>query len=835
MKNLVLSVLLIVFVFPVIAQINTQKTIQLNSKGEKSIPVLTTAEITDVNINSTLTGGAITSNGGSLITNKGVCWSTSSSPTISGYHTSDGDGQIDFISRIQELNENTIYYIRAYAVNTSGVGYGNELSFKTYEYGLNKLFYWGKSNKSNLNGEDIKNLQNSGMKQTIEGVLSMPSSDTPEYIYCCYPDYYPEIKKISLGMFIIPLELNYPFYRNDNTTPSTDQEISLDLIPVTDANNKTSLYRVYRSYNKTAGDIDAEITEVIEGAIPIVIFDSVSNIASTTIDAIGNVRSNGKHIATKGFCWNTIGSPTFADDHTFAPYGSGSFVSSINGLIPNTTYFIRAYAGNNEGIAYSTEKVVLTYFGVLTWTGTVSSSWDDVDNWDGGVVPNRDYNVIIADAGTSPIIISGIGADCNNLTINSGAMLTVESGGSLITEGMITNNGIFNAERSISNEQWHMISSPITNAQSGMFVGDYLQEWNETTGLWSDISSITTPLTPVKGFGFWSNGTGSTTHTFTGTPNTGGQSLSLSTSGSGGSYDDANLLGNPYPSSIDWALLDGIENGAVYCYNGTGYLNWNNGSGTGSQYIAPMQGFFIIAPSAGTFNVDNSYRVHNGATNYYKSTNTVSNGLVLAASNGIYEDELWIAFNETANAEFDYEYDAYKFFSGNSGIAQLYTITEGNILSIDIRPETGEIQLGFKNDQDGVYQIGISQIDGISSAILEDTKHEIFHDLKMSDYDFSWEISDNETRFKLYLNVAGINEILTTTQIFAYQKTINIRSIEPLNNAEIQILDMIGKIVYKKRLVNGQNETITTPVKDGVYLIQLISDNGTQVEKVILK
>ncbi|MEA3443688.1 MAG: GLUG motif-containing protein, partial [Bacteroidota bacterium] len=375
------------------------------------------------------------------------------------------------------------------------------------------------------------------------------------------------------------------------------------------------------------------------------------------------------------------------------------------------------------------------------WTGTTSTAWNTVTNWDDGNLPTSGVNVVIPSGGNQPVIGSGIGASCNDLTVNNGATLTLESGGSLITNGSITNNGTFNAERSISNGQWHLISSPITNAQSGLFAGDYLQEWDEATHNWSDISSTTDVLTPAKGFGFWSDGTGSTTHTFTGTPNTGGQSQDLTFTEYSSDPDDAegaNLLGNPYPSSIDWALLDGAENGAVYCYNGTAYLNWNNGSGTGSQYIAPMQGFFIIASSAGTFNVDNSDRVHNGATNYYKSTNTVSNGLVLMASNGSYEDELWIAFDEETGPQFDYANDAYKFLSNTSGIAQIYSITDDQNLSIDIRPETNAVQLGFNNDQNGVYQIGLTQIEGIASAVLEDTKNEVFHNLQSSNYHFTW-------------------------------------------------------------------------------------------------
>ncbi len=473
----------------------------------------------------------------------------------------------------------------------------------------------------------------------------------------------------------------------------------------------------------------------------------------------------------------------------------------------------------------------------FSWDGSESTAWNTGGNWSGGSAPNSAYDVVIANTGNTPIIASGVQADCNDLTINAGATLTVNSGGSLITAGSITNNGTFNYERSISNGQWHLISSPVDGAVSGMFTGDYLQTWDEPTATWSNVSSTTYPLGAAEGFGFWSDG-GTTTHTFTGTPNTGDQSTGITNDGSAGEYDGANLLGNPYPSSIDWSGLDDTY-GAIYYLKSNGtYDNWNAGSGTGSatQYVAPAQGFFIVTGSDGTFNVGNSDRTHNGATAFYKATNNIKNGLILKTPNGDLADELWVAFNKSSTSEFDFTSDAFQFFSGNNGISHLYSIANNRNLSIDIRPETNLIQLGFRNNENGVYQIGIKDINGISSAILEDTKTEVFYNLKTGNYEFAWNTSDAETRFKLHLEATGLSDLETQiTQIFAYQKTINIHSSEKLNNAQLYIVDMIGRTVYEQALVDGQNESIPVSLDDGVYLVQLVSDSGTQVEKVILK
>jgi uncharacterized protein (TIGR02145 family) len=96
-----------------------------------SIPILSTTEITEITQTTAKSGGNITDDGGATVTARGVCWSTSQNPTISGSKTEDGTGAGNFTSSISGLEPNTKYYVRAYATNSKGTGYGNELSFTT--------------------------------------------------------------------------------------------------------------------------------------------------------------------------------------------------------------------------------------------------------------------------------------------------------------------------------------------------------------------------------------------------------------------------------------------------------------------------------------------------------------------------------------------------------------------------------------------------------------------------------------------------------------------------------------------------------------------------------
>lgn len=106
-------------------------TLWLASGSAVPTPVLSTAAVTGITTVSALSGGNITSDGGSAITSRGVCWSTSANPTVSDPHTANGSGTGSFTSQLTGLSASTTYHIRAYAVNANGTYYGNDISFAT--------------------------------------------------------------------------------------------------------------------------------------------------------------------------------------------------------------------------------------------------------------------------------------------------------------------------------------------------------------------------------------------------------------------------------------------------------------------------------------------------------------------------------------------------------------------------------------------------------------------------------------------------------------------------------------------------------------------------------
>jgi len=95
------------------------------------LATLTTSDVTSITATTAASGGNITDNGGGQITARGVCWATTENPTTSDNTTSDGTGTGSFTSNITGLTAESTYYVRAYATNSAGTSYGNQISFST--------------------------------------------------------------------------------------------------------------------------------------------------------------------------------------------------------------------------------------------------------------------------------------------------------------------------------------------------------------------------------------------------------------------------------------------------------------------------------------------------------------------------------------------------------------------------------------------------------------------------------------------------------------------------------------------------------------------------------
>lgn len=95
------------------------------------LPTVSTRQVGDVGSTTATAGGHVSADGGFPVTAKGVCWSTAMQPTVSNNHTTDGAGLGGFVSNVTSLEPGTTYYLRAYATNSAGTAYGDQVSFTT--------------------------------------------------------------------------------------------------------------------------------------------------------------------------------------------------------------------------------------------------------------------------------------------------------------------------------------------------------------------------------------------------------------------------------------------------------------------------------------------------------------------------------------------------------------------------------------------------------------------------------------------------------------------------------------------------------------------------------
>jgi hypothetical protein len=102
---------------------------------EAEVPSVFTHEVKNITSSGAVSGGDVIKDGYSQVTTRGVCWSTQTKPTIKDNKTIDNDVDGSFISYLTGLSANTVYYVRAYATNTAGTGYGDNMSFKTLASG----------------------------------------------------------------------------------------------------------------------------------------------------------------------------------------------------------------------------------------------------------------------------------------------------------------------------------------------------------------------------------------------------------------------------------------------------------------------------------------------------------------------------------------------------------------------------------------------------------------------------------------------------------------------------------------------------------------------------
>jgi uncharacterized protein (TIGR02145 family) len=295
--------------------------------GTPTLATLTTAEVVNVSNNSANCGGNISNEGGS-VTARGVCWSTSPNPTISGSKTSDGTGGGLFASNLTGLNAGTTYYVRAYATNASGTAYGDQKSFIT------------SSQSTSL-----------ALVNTLSVNITSPSTAT---INCSISS--------QGGSGItergICWSITNPSPTVNSTRKSSGQGTGNFSVVADFLTGGGTQYYV-RAYAVNAQGIAyGEILNFITpSGLPTVITQTYFVGINTIALSGGNVTdAGGYEVASRGVCWSTSFNPTISGSSSIdGGSGIGLYSSTVTNLLPNTIYYIRAFASNLAGTAYGQE------------------------------------------------------------------------------------------------------------------------------------------------------------------------------------------------------------------------------------------------------------------------------------------------------------------------------------------------------------------------------------------------------------------------------------------------------------------------------------------------
>ena len=295
-------------------------------------PTLTTAAVTTIAQTTATSGGNIASDGGATVTARGVCWSTSPAPVTTNNHTSDGTGSGSFVSSITGLTAGTLYYVRAYATNSAGTSYGNEVSFTTLP---------------NINPPTITTAAVTSITQTTATSGGNVTSDGGATVTA---------RGVCWSTTQAPVITNCS-HTNDGTGSGSFVSSITGLTAGT-------LYYVRAYATNSAGTsygVQQSFTTLMPFTLARVTTNPVTNIHSTTATCGGNVTSDGgTGVTVRGVCWNTTGNPTLSNSSTQDGSGTGSFTSYIAGLKRNTRYYVRAYATNLIGTAYGNQQTFTT-------------------------------------------------------------------------------------------------------------------------------------------------------------------------------------------------------------------------------------------------------------------------------------------------------------------------------------------------------------------------------------------------------------------------------------------------------------------------------------------
>lgn len=528
------------------------------------------------------------------------------------------------------------------------------------------------------------------------------------------------------------------------------------------------------------------------------------------------------------------------------------------------------------------------------WNGSNSTAWGFPKNWERSYLPGSTNIVIPGGLTNYPVTAPG-----PSFTLNAGLRLIMMPG-SRATFASLTNNGSIDVRSDVTgfaslltgsfngtggtmavqlflkgappeSDWWHYIAAPVTSSKT-VFTNiepDYLARYDETEVIddvvqgwqWHDGYGSTTPFSTLeakRGYNvLLSEDTTVIFNNLTSLTTSLGQ-INLSFSGSGGdtSLFGYELIGNSLTCGINWDLvtrsdLINVRN-AIYFRQDDVVASYVNGVGTngGSGHIPPLQGFFIKTRATGTYiTIPDNAREHNSTVRYKSAQNIPLLRLELSSPSS--KDETVIRFDSRATAGFDNELDAGKMLGPRKIKPQIYSVTDGEIYSINAIPwpkSRTTVPLTLFFPADGTYKLKSSQLQalgGTKVTLTDRLSGKTVDLMTVSEYSFSAATGTVADRFLLTLFAAAPevkkqDAALSSMKIYVSgNKICVLPSGSEWNDVKgkVRIFDITGSVILagNEELFNAGELKEYYPAGSGGLLIVEVSAGGKRyLEKLVI-
>jgi hypothetical protein len=511
-------------------------------------------------------------------------------------------------------------------------------------------------------------------------------------------------------------------------------------------------------------------------------------------------------------------------------------------------------------------------------------------------------------SGTTQAINGSVATAFNNITVSSGSTTTVSSSGQTV-KSILKSNGTLNCGGNItllstssqtalvdgagtgsvsgnlimqrylaSRYGYKYFSSPFTAATVNEFSNEitlsasfppvYKYDESLPSNGWYHYTTSSNTLNPLEGYAV-NFGSSSSAVTVDMTGVVGNGSISRTIYNTNQTYTlGFNLVGNPYPSPIDWNASSGwtktnIDN-AIYFfdasttdqYTGTysSYINGVSSNGIANNIIPSMQAFFVHVtngtyPVTATLAVNNNVRVNNLTPTFHKPTGNTNPTLRISMKYAAepLSDNMVIYFDNDATENYDKGFDALKLNNTDTRIPNLYSIsTDKQALSINALPyildSTTVIPLGIETAKNGPLIINVQDAQnmplGLRAYIIDRQTMEYHDIIDTHPYTLTPPQGVTKDRYAIVFSKKDLADTkLIQQDINAYYLQNNLHvwlNLSTGSNGTLKLFDISGRVIYQNDLDGYGEHVINTPYSNGIYILNFYGQGKVFTKKIFI-